>query len=502
MSMETEMARGAGWTHAMYWITSVSFFSSLLLTPLAREAFLWFGLVDRPDGQRKLHTSAVPRAGGIPIVLSYVIAYIAGMLLCGDAGPVRPEHLPFAFRLLPAAAIIFLTGLLDDLIGLAPYQKLAGQVAGASVAVWAGVRILSLAGHPFAEPFASLVTIAWLVGCSNAFNLIDGLDGLAAGMGLFSTFTIFVAALLQQDQALALATLPLCGSLLGFLRYNFNPASVFLGDSGSLLIGFLLGSYGVIWSQKAATALSMTTPLMALAIPLLDVVLSVARRWLRGRPIFGADRHHIHHKLLERGLTHRTVVLSLYGMCGIYAALSLMASVNHQNSGGLILVLFCAITLIGIERLGYFEFGLASRVIFGGLLRRILRGEIMLHGLRRAIERSRAPEDFWPELTNAAGQFGFTEVRARLDGRSFHWGYGEIGYTRWQVRVSMDADDFVNLTRSGGAEAEIAPVGVLIETLERGLRSRAPAGHPAKMSVLNLTARLNRDQAASSEPLR
>ena len=157
------------------------------------------------------------------------------------------------------------------------------------------------------------LTLLWLVACMNAFNLIDGVDGLASGLGLFATVTTFVAALLQKNVPLALATIPLAGALLGFLRYNFNPASIFLGDSGSLLIGFLLGCFGVIWSQKSATFLGMTAPLMTLAIPLLDVCLSVVRRYMRHEPLFKADRGHIHHRLLDRGFTPRRVAWSSTG---------------------------------------------------------------------------------------------------------------------------------------------------------------------------------------------
>jgi len=140
------------------------------------------------------------------------------------------------------------------------------------------------------------------VACVNAFNLIDGLDGLAAGLGLFATLTTFAAALLQQNFELAIATVPLSGALLGFLRYNFSPATIFLGDCGSQTVGFLLGCYGVLWSQKATTLLGMTAPVMALSIPLLDTALSVARRLLGGRPIFRADRGHIHHRPWIAGL--------------------------------------------------------------------------------------------------------------------------------------------------------------------------------------------------------
>src|ERR1700736_4974876 len=149
-------------------------------------------------------------------------------------------------------------------------------------------------------------------------------------------------------------------ALLGFLRYNFNPATIFLGDSGSLLIGFLLGCYGVLWSEKSATILGMTAPMMALAIPLLDTSLAIVRRFLRQQPIFTGDRGHIHHRLLDRGFTPRKVVLTLYAACGIFATLSLL-TVWAPNVG-IVIVLFCACTWIGIQHLGYLEFGVAGRM--------------------------------------------------------------------------------------------------------------------------------------------
>src|SRR5262249_46286320 len=154
---------------------------------------------------------------------------------------------------------------------------------------------------------------------------------------------------------LAAATIPLVGALLGFLRYNFNPATVFLGNSGSLLIGFLLGSYGILWSQKSATILGMTAPLMALAIPLLDTLLSLVRRFLRRQPLFVGDRGQIHHRLLDRGLTPRRVALIFYALCGIAAVFSLTVATNQFE--GLVLVVFCGAAWIGIQHLGYVEFG-------------------------------------------------------------------------------------------------------------------------------------------------
>jgi UDP-GlcNAc:undecaprenyl-phosphate GlcNAc-1-phosphate transferase len=257
--------------------------------------------------------------------------------------------------------------LLDDWLNIKPWQKLTGQLAAALWAFEAGVKIVSIGGHPVVPCCSLVLTVGWLILCSNAFNLIDGIDGLATGVGLTATLTTLIAGLVSGDIMLALATAALAGCLLGFLRYNFNPASIFLGDSGSLLIGFLLGSYGIIWSQKSATMLGVAAPAMALALPLLEVALSVARRFLRNEPIFTGDRAHIHHRLLDRGFTPRRAALLLYDVCGFGAIFSLLQNSLHNQLGGIFILLFAVCACGGIQYLGYVEFHATRRFLWVGL---------------------------------------------------------------------------------------------------------------------------------------
>src|SRR5467141_2482018 len=327
---------------SLFLLGLISFISSLLLTPFIRNLFRRFGIVDQPGEARKLHSHPIPRVGGIAIVLAYVLSFSI-LLLSGFAGRhIVSGALPFIFRVAPAAALIFLIGLVDDLVGLRPWQKFLGQIAAAFLAYWAGVHINAIAGHSIAIWLDFPLTMLWLIGCTNAVNLIDGVDGLATGMTL-------IAALLQNNVALALATVPLAGCLLGFLRYNFNPATIFLGDSGSLFVGFLLGCYGILWSQKSATILGMTAPLMALSIPIVDLCLSVVRRYLRRKPVMRGDREHIHHRLLDRGLSARRAVLILYSLCAVVAVLSLFQSMATNHIAGAVIVIFCGIAWIGIQ---------------------------------------------------------------------------------------------------------------------------------------------------------
>ncbi len=421
----------------------------LALTPLVRDLALHFGFVDLPDNVRKTHALPIPRVGGVAIALAYAATFGLLAFVPIDDGSVIQGNLALVWKLLPAAAVVFLTGLLDDLRGLKPWQKLLGQCAAAALAYWSGVRVAAVAGVHLGPWTDFAVSTAWLVGCSNAFNLIDGMDGLASGVGLFATLTTLVAALLGRDFALAVATAPLAGCLLGFLRFNFNPASIFLGDCGSLLIGFLLGCYGEIWSQKSATALAMTAPLMAMAIPLLDTGLAIFRRFLRHQPIFSPDRDHIHHHLLKRGLTTRRVALLLYGVGGLAALFSLLLSVpREEHHAGVIIVLFCGAAWLGIQHLGYIELDAAGRTLTSGILRRMVNAQICLRTFEDRLARAETAEDCWQALRGAGKDFGFNRVILRLADGKREARFGDAPpESCWTLRVPLAEREYVEFTR-------------------------------------------------------
>ena len=300
--------------------------------------------------------------------------------------------------------------------GLEPWHKLLGEIIAAGGAYWAGIHINGLAGYGVGAWWNLPATILWLLACTNAINLIDGVDGLATGVALFSTCTTLIAAVLQNNTALAIATVPLVGCLLGFIRYNFNPATIYLGDCGSLFIGFLLGCYAVIWSQKAATILGMTAPLMALSIPLLDMTLAIARRFLRRQPLFEGDRNHIHHRLLNRGFTPRKVALTLYACAALGAVFSLF--VSNRNMSGFIIVAFCMTTWIGVQHLGYVEFGVAGRLFIDGAFRRLLNSHISIETLEQNLTEASTPEDCWKVLRRSYREFGFYRIEVQMIGQN------------------------------------------------------------------------------------
>jgi UDP-GlcNAc:undecaprenyl-phosphate GlcNAc-1-phosphate transferase len=291
---------------------------------------------------------------------------------------------------------IFLLGLYDDIRSIGPYPKFTIQAIAATMLWLGGLRILDLpvlfGARQFPWFIGLALTILWVIGITNAFNLIDGLDGLAAGSALFSTLVVFVVALLSHSSLVALMSIALTGAILGFLRFNFNPATIFLGDSGSLFIGFLLSALALEGTQKAPTVIAVAIPVVSFGLPILETSLSVLRRWISGRPVFTADREHIHHKLLQLGLSHRQVVIVLYAVSALFALLSLFLLWPTGSSLGLVLAVLGTGVWLGVQHLGYLEFGEIRRVAQRTLEQR----QIVINNLsiRRATEELKVAKDY------------------------------------------------------------------------------------------------------------
>jgi len=488
--------------YSFLFLAAASLVICLALTPLCRDIFLRAGLLDHPDQVRKTHARPIPRIGGIPIAIAYLGSFVFLLLSPFHSGSILEQHLPMVWRLLPAVGLVFATGLIDDLVGLKSWQKLLGQVAAALCAYWGGVQVNGIADH-WTDSWLSLpLTLAWLVVCTNAFNLIDGVDGLAAGIGLFATLTTLFAALLHGNWALAVATAPLAGALLGFLRYNFNPASIFLGDSGSLLVGFLLGCFGVLWSQKSATLLGMTAPLMALALPILDVCLSIGRRFLRQKPIFGADRGHIHHRLLDRGLSPRQVALLLYAVGGLAALFSVAESLARTHLSLVVLALFLLGAGIFVASLGYVEFGVAGRVLLGGSVRRLVGARIHLQNLEASLVSASTPNDCWLAIRDASLLLGFHHVRVHLLGETYHAQFRPTSPTScWTMRIPLSSEDYVNCAREVDGIVESTGIGSFAHLLGGKMRAKLPTLRPSASldpQVAALIAHVEAARAASS----
>jgi UDP-GlcNAc:undecaprenyl-phosphate GlcNAc-1-phosphate transferase len=316
---------------------------SLLLTPLAAGIGLRVGIVDYP-GVRKIHIVATPRVGGasiaVALTLTLILTFTAGHYLPGLAIPDPAQLVP----ILIGAAMVFAIGLWDDVAGLSPLSKVAGQLAAAGVAIGSGALLIDQVTffgtvHQLGW-LAVPATFLWIVGITNAFNLVDGVDGLAGGLACIAASTCAAVLIARGDQAEALLLIAFVGAVIGFLPYNLNPAEVFLGDSGSLLCGFLLAVTAIAGQQKGATALAVGVPLLIFALPILDTLLSIARRLIGGQKdsmtlgqriralsrILMADQAHIHHRLIGLGLSHRRTVLMLYALalaCSVLALISI-----------------------------------------------------------------------------------------------------------------------------------------------------------------------------------
>ena len=473
--------------NALMWSSLQAFGFSLVLTPIFRDIFRSYKVVDQPDQNRKVHVQPIPRVGGIAIAVAYVLAFY----FVRPSGQTVSRELSLVANILPSAGLMFATGLVDDFFGLKPWQKLFGQVIASSLAWWAGVRITGIAGNSVPELGGFLLTLGWLLVCTNAFNLVDGLDGLAAGVGLFATLTMFTSAALKGNEPLMFATLPLAGCLLGFLCFNFNPATVFLGDCGSLLIGFLLGSFGVIWTDKSITLIGLTAPLMTLAVPLLDVLLCIIRRWLRHQPIFTADRGHIHHKLLDRGLSPRQAVLLLYGLCGVAAVFSVLQTyVNDTYIAVGAVVVFVGVVWMGIHYLRYAEFMLAGQMLRTGEFQRSVNARMNLSSFEKSIADAATLDDCWVAILKTRDTFGIAGIRMHAAGRTFASWDGEFDGPRfWTMRAPLSEHEYIEVAREFGSSVVpmvmVPFIELLVEALSDKLKNQeSPAASAAKASVL------------------
>jgi UDP-GlcNAc:undecaprenyl-phosphate GlcNAc-1-phosphate transferase len=339
----------------------VSLVLSVLVTPLVRRFALRIGAVSTPGG-RHVHGRTIPRLGGIGLAFAWAVP-VVGLALRDPTVTKALGGWSQVVTVVGGGAAICTVGALDDVRGLRSLYKLAAQVAVAVFAFACGFQIqaieLPLLGTLQMGAFALPVTVIWIVGVTNAVNLIDGLDGLAAGVTFFAALTSFVIASISGSVFVALTMAALMGALVGFLFFNFNPARIFMGDSGSYFLGFVLATTALAGGglqQKASTAVSLLVPVLALGVPIFDTLFSMFRRLLERRPIFSADRGHVHHRLLDLGLTHRRAVMLLYGVSSLLAAGAIAVSLGRSWHVGLAL-LSVSLVFIGFVRfLGYFEY--------------------------------------------------------------------------------------------------------------------------------------------------
>src|SRR5215472_1735689 len=372
---------------SFYFITLIlSALAAAGLTKLIRDFARKHGLAVGPSSTRHIYKVPTPRLGGVAIFLTFIIAFSA-YYFCRHFGLVHAAKNSTLLQLTLPGALLFVVGLVDDLRGLSAKWKLAAQIIGGVSLYATGLRLICI--HPavgtsfLATAGCLALTVLWVVIVCNAINLIDGLDGLAAGATLFSMATLFAFSLVDGRHGVALIIAVLAGANIGFLVFNFNPASIFLGDSGSLFIGFMLSGLLMSESQQQPNIMRVIlVPVISLALPLTDLCLTVVRRFLSVHSLFGADREHIHHKLLEAGLTQRQAVYILYAIsasCTVLCFAFLYPSRLVWNPAVSLFVIF---VFFFVRKLGYQEF-----TEFGRLALRVSQQRKVAHSniaIRRA----------------------------------------------------------------------------------------------------------------------
>src|ERR1041384_2066857 len=368
----------------------VSFFLTRGIRNIANSR----GWVYAPASSRHIHTALIPRLGGIAIFIAFTAIAVTLIVFRGLTGAEHALSVRTVLYILAAGTLVFALGLYDDFRPVRPQVKFTVQALAAALLYFGGFGVFQLPLLFGSRTFGWLalpLTILWVLWITNAFNLLDGVDGLAAGSALFSTFTVFVVSLVSGNLLVSSLTLALAGAILGFLRFNFNPATIFLGDCGSLFIGFVLSALALTGAQKTPTIVAVAIPVVSFGLPVLETVVSMLRRFLSGQPLFTADRGHIHHKLLERGFSQQQVVFILYAVSALCGLLSLILLYPSGPMVGIVLFVIGAGIWLGVQHLGYHEFIELGRVAH----RTVEQKRIIVNNLaiRRATEALSATTD-------------------------------------------------------------------------------------------------------------
>jgi UDP-GlcNAc:undecaprenyl-phosphate GlcNAc-1-phosphate transferase len=448
-------------------VFTVAFIGCVLATPMATQFATWVGAIDRPDQFRRLHKAATPRMGGLALALGLVLSIwlvVAWGYL--RAWPGFTEWWAKQWGVALAMATVLLVGSYDDACGVGPRLKLLGQTVAVLILFLGGTRIESIALMGWDIPLhrpglvlpwptgpvevglpSLLVTLVWFLGCMNIWNLIDGMDGLASGVGLVVTATLMVIAIHQGNLGAAIMAAALAGSLAGFLLYNWHPACIFLGDSGSMLIGLLIGVIGVQYSLKKSSAVSILFPILAMGLPITDTAIAIFRRWVRDLPLTAADRRHIHHLLIGLGLGPRKAAILLYFLTGFFCLVTLLGVFSNNELIALITGLSGCLAFLLILASRRDEFA----GLWSDFLTRMARGrqerfaaQVTWEAIQR-IELCDRVDGIWAILVETITKLGCDAVRmfCARDGRTIiDRAFEEDAGTEPRVGVSGPAATF------------------------------------------------------------
>lgn len=328
----------------IYFTLVFCFICSILITPLVKKLAFKIGATDNPN-HRKVHAKVMPRLGGLAIYISFII----GVLI------MRPEA-PFATAIILGSLIIVVTGVLDDMMELSAKIKLLGQLSAAAIVViWGGVQV-QLINLPFGGElefgYLSIpLTIVWIVGITNAINLIDGLDGLAAGVSSIALITISGMAIIMGNVYVMTIGSIMLASTLGFLIYNFHPAKIFMGDTGALFLGYMISVLSLL-GFKNVTLVSFIVPVIILGVPISDTFFAIIRRIVHKQPLSAPDKSHLHHCLLRMGYSHRQTVIMIYAMAAFFGLSAVIFSQAKLWGGFLLVIVLVLLIELFAEMIG------------------------------------------------------------------------------------------------------------------------------------------------------
>lgn len=397
----------------------LSLLAGLVLTRILRDLALRFELYDTGGG-RKIHKRPIPRLGGVAVLLSMALPLLGLSFWDNDISREFLADQKLLMGILGGGGLLAAVGLWDDLKDARAIVKLAAQVVAAVIVFAVGIRIEGVS-VPFLHTvplgvFSLFATVFWMVLVTNAVNLIDGMDGLAGGVVVLAGGTLFVMSVIEDNALAALLLACIVGATMGFLAYNVNPASIFLGDTGSLVLGFLLALISVHSSQKSYTLFSIVAAMLALGLPIFDLSLAVVRRYLSGQPIFSADQHHVHHRLLRMGLSQSQSVVVLFGGAIVLEGLALVFIYADDALSALAIVAVVPLIIVTVRFLGY-----------GQLIRSARRARALesvetaaaartqaITGLRRTLRQARDLDEMWAAVGAASEALGLERLRFEL----------------------------------------------------------------------------------------
>ncbi|WP_416729659.1 glycosyltransferase family 4 protein [Fictibacillus sp. JL2B1089] len=346
----------------IFWAAIVSFIVVLLITPLVIRLAILIGATDQPNA-RKVHKKLMPRLGGLAIFLGVMGGYFAAGL-----------HNQSIKGITLAGIIIIIVGIIDDLYSLSPKYKLLGQFIAAFIVAHTGLTIdfitIPFIGHFDLDLLTYPITILWILAITNAINLIDGLDGLAAGVSSIVIATIAIMAGLNGNIMILTISMIVLGSTIGFLFYNFNPAKIFMGDTGALFLGYCIAILSLLGLYKSVTLFSFVVPIIILGVPIFDTTFAILRRLANGQPISAADKGHLHHQLLRLGLSHKITVIVIYVLSIIFSISAVLFSTTTLWGSlaitfGLLLMLELIAELIGLVHHKYRPLLYVYNKVFG-----------------------------------------------------------------------------------------------------------------------------------------